>query len=112
MTERWAGAPAGASPRPEAERRCRPAARAAHRLVDLRLTTASLWLATGADPKVVQRVLGHATAAMAMDLHGHLVDASLWQAARLIGGTTGGSELPKEPIRTENESGRMRKNPH
>jgi hypothetical protein len=32
----------------------------------------------------------HATAAMTMDLYGHLVDASLWQAARLIGGTTGG----------------------
>jgi hypothetical protein len=31
-------------------------------------------------------VLGHATAAMTMDLYGHLVDASLWQAARLIGG--------------------------
>jgi len=26
---------------------------------------------------------------MTMDLYGHLVDASLWQAARLIGGTTG-----------------------
>jgi site-specific recombinase XerD len=27
-----------------------------------------VWLASGADPKVVQRVLGHATAAMTMDL--------------------------------------------
>ena len=57
------------------------------RVHDLRHTTASLWLAAGADPKVVQRVLGHAIAAMTMDLYGHLVDASLWQAARLIGGT-------------------------
>src|SRR5215831_17875503 len=81
------------------------------RVHDLRHTAASLWLAAGADPKVVQRVLGHATAAMTMDLYGHLVDASLWQAARLIGGTTGASELPKEPIRTENESGRNPKNP-
>jgi hypothetical protein len=48
---------------------------------------------------------------MTMDLYGHLVDASLWQAARLIGGTTGASELPKEPIRTENESGPNAKNP-
>jgi integrase len=47
------------------------------RLDDLRHTAASLWLAAGADPKVVQRVLGHATAAMMMDLYGHLVDASL-----------------------------------
>jgi integrase len=81
------------------------------RVHDLRHTAASLWLAAGADPKVVQRVLGHATAAMTMDLYGHLVDASLWQAARLIGGTTGASEPPEEPIRTENESGRDAKNP-
>ena len=38
-----------------------------------------------ADPKVVQRVLGHATAAMTMDLYGHLVDGNLRQAARLVG---------------------------
>jgi hypothetical protein len=81
------------------------------RVHDLRHTVASLWLAAGADPKVVQRVLGHATAAMTMDLYGHLVDASLWQAARLIGGTTGASEPPEEPVRTENESGRNAKNP-
>ena len=59
------------------------------RVHDLRHTAASQWLAAGADPKVVQRVLGHATAAMTMGLYGHLVDASLWQAAMLIGGTTG-----------------------
>jgi len=44
-----------------------------------------VWLAAGADPKVVQRVLGHATAAMTMDLYGHMTDANLWQAARLVG---------------------------
>jgi hypothetical protein len=59
------------------------------RVHDLRHTAASLWLAAGADPKVVQRVLGHATAAMTMDLYGHLVDASLWQAARLRGASQG-----------------------
>jgi len=48
------------------------------RVHDLRHTAASLWLAAGAAPKVVQRVLGHATAAMTVDLYGHLVDASLW----------------------------------
>jgi site-specific recombinase XerD len=42
-------------------------------------------LAAGADPKVVQRMLGHAPAAMTMDLYDHLMDASLWRAARLIG---------------------------
>jgi integrase len=55
------------------------------RVHDLRHTAASAWLAAGADPKVVQRVLGHATAAMTMDLYGHMIDANLWQAARLVG---------------------------
>ena len=81
------------------------------RVHDLRHTAASLWLAAGADPKVVQRVLGHATAAMTMDLYGHLVDASLWHAAQLIGGTTGASERVKERIRTESGPGLDAKNP-
>ena len=55
------------------------------RVHELRHTAASVWLAAGADPKAVQRVLGHATAAMTMDLYGHMMDANLWQAARLIG---------------------------
>jgi hypothetical protein len=38
---------------------------------------------------VVQRVLGHATAAMTMDLYGHMIDANLWQAARLVGDISG-----------------------
>jgi len=81
------------------------------RVHDLRHTAASLWLAAGADPKVVQRVLGHATAAMTMDLYGHMVDASLWQAARLIGGTTGASEPPEGRIRTLAEPKQDVKNP-
>jgi integrase len=62
------------------------------RVHDLRHTAASVWLGAGADPKVVQRVLGHASAAMTMDLYGHLVDGNLWQAARIIGGISGASE--------------------
>jgi hypothetical protein len=80
------------------------------RVHDLRHTAASLWLAAGADPKVVQRVLGHATAAMTMDLYGHLVDANLWEAARRVGGTTGASEPPAESIRTDTEPGQDTKN--
>jgi hypothetical protein len=34
-------------------------------------------------------ILGHASAAMTMDLYGHLIDQNLWDAARKIGGTTG-----------------------
>ena len=56
------------------------------RVHDLHHSAASVWLAAGADPKVVQRVLGHASAAITMDLYGHLADGNLWQAARVVGG--------------------------
>src|SRR4051812_15166567 len=59
------------------------------RVHDLRHTAASIWLASGADPKVVQRVLGHASAAMTMDLYGHLIDQNLWAAVGRVG-TNGG----------------------
>jgi len=63
------------------------------RVHDLRHTAASLWLGAGADPKVVQGILGHASAAMTMDLYGHLIDQNLWDAAKKIDaaseGTTG-----------------------
>ncbi len=42
----------------------------------------------------LERVLGHATAAMTMDLYGHLMDANLWAAAQAIGGILGASEPP------------------
>jgi hypothetical protein len=48
-----------------------------------------VWLAAGADPKVGQRVLRHATAAMTMDLYSHMVDANLRQAPRLVGDISG-----------------------
>ena len=54
------------------------------RVHDLRHTCASVWLGAGADPKVVQRILGHASAAMTMDLYGHLIDQNLWDAARRV----------------------------
>lgn len=67
------------------------------RVHDLRHTCASVWLASGADPKVVQRILGHASAAMTMDLYGHLIDQNLWDAAKRLsgagGGTTGASTI-------------------
>ena len=61
------------------------------RVHDLRHTAASVWLASGADPKVVQRVLGHATAAMTMDLYGHMIDRNLWDAAQRVRGHHGGT---------------------
>jgi integrase len=81
------------------------------RVHDLRHTAASLWLGAGADPKVVQRVLGHAAAAMTMDLYGHMIDANLWQAAQLVGGISGASGLSESGIRTDNEPGSDTKNP-
>lgn len=62
------------------------------RVHDLRHTCASVWLGAGADPKVVQRILGHASAAMTMDLYGHLIDQNLWDAAEKVGGIPGASE--------------------
>ncbi len=47
-----------------------------------------MWLGAGADPKVVQRILGHASAAMTMDLYGHLIDQNLWDAAERVGALT------------------------
>ena len=52
-------------------------------------------------------MLGHATASMTMDLYGHLVDANLWEAARLVGGTTGASEPPEQ--QDDDEDGGERK---
>jgi integrase len=43
------------------------------RLHDLRHTCASLAIAAGADIKVLQRMLGHASAALTLDRYGHLM---------------------------------------
>ena len=53
---------------------------------------------------VVQRVLGHTTAAMTMDLYGHLVDGNLWQAARLVGDISGTFEPPGPSDQSPDES--------
>ena len=51
----------------------------------LRHTTASLAISAGANVKVVQRMLGHATAAMTLDLYGHLLDDDLAGVAEALG---------------------------
>jgi hypothetical protein len=53
----------------------------------------------------VQRRLGHATAAMTMDLYGHLVDDNLWEAARAVGGILGASESPEPQDADEDKTG-------
>jgi integrase len=75
------------------------------RVHDLRHTAASIWLAAGADPKVVQRILGHASAAMTMDLYGHLIDQNLWDAAKRVSdnSSTGGPTGALDAIETEDD---------
>jgi integrase len=51
----------------------------------LRHTTASLAISAGANVKVVQRMLGHATAAMTLDLYGHLLNDDLTGVADALG---------------------------
>ena len=47
----------------------------------LRHTAASLAISAGANPKVVQRMLGHASAAMTLDVYADLFDSDLDQVA-------------------------------
>ncbi|GAA2735025.1 hypothetical protein GCM10009867_16420 [Pedococcus aerophilus] len=77
-------------------RACAEIGRPGLRPHDLRHSCASIWLGAGADPKVVQRVLGHASAAMTMDLYGHLIDQNLWEAAERIGGNTGARDISRD----------------
>ncbi|MEY9851247.1 integrase [Leifsonia sp. EB41] len=79
---------------------------------DLRHTAASLAIAAGANVKAVQRMLGHASAAMTLDVYGHLFDddldavsAALDEAVRVssVGdlwaiGDSGASETPAIPV--------------
>jgi hypothetical protein len=58
----------------------------------------------------VQRILGHASAAMTMDLYGHLIDQNLWDAAAKFGGCQGSvparrnvSGTPATPVVTDDD---------
>jgi integrase len=75
------------------------------RVHDLRHTAASLWLASGADPKVVQAVLGHFSAAMTMDVYGHLIAANLWESVARLGGTTGAPDADTSARRLSDREG-------
>ena len=50
----------------------------------LRHTAASLAISAGANPKVVQRMLGHASAAMTLDVYAELFDDDMSQAAETL----------------------------
>ena len=48
-----------------------------HRACAARHTAASLAISAGANPKVVQRMLGHSSAAMTLDVYADLFDTDL-----------------------------------
>ena len=65
------------------------------RVHDLRHTAASLAVTSGANPKVVQQMLGHASAAMTLDVYAGLFspdlgDVAMWldEAARQAAGVS------------------------
>jgi hypothetical protein len=61
----------------------------------LRHTAASLAISAGANPKVVQRMLGHVSAAMTLDVYADLFDSDLTSVAESVGKMWhGGSTLP------------------
>jgi integrase len=51
----------------------------------LRHTAASLAISAGGNPKVVQRMLGHASAAMTLDVYADLFDSDLTSVAESVG---------------------------
>jgi integrase len=51
----------------------------------LRHTAASLAINAGANPKVVQRMLGHASAAITLDVYADLFDSNLSSVAENVG---------------------------
>jgi integrase len=55
----------------------------------LRHTAASLSIASGADVKMVQRMMGHKSGAMTIDLYGHLWDEGLDDVARRMDAALG-----------------------
>lgn len=78
---------------------------------DLRHTAASLAIASGADVKVVQRMLGHKTATLTLDWYGHLWDKNLDDvSARMDAalGYTPGTSAADDELTAKRESRRTR----
>ncbi|MGH9041115.1 MAG: tyrosine-type recombinase/integrase [Acidimicrobiia bacterium] len=70
---------------------------------DLRHTCASLAIAAGADVKVLQRMLGHASAALTLDRYGHLMPGQAQSVAdrldEMARGASPTASVPVSPIR-------------
>jgi integrase len=67
----------------------------------LRHTAASLAVASGADVKVVQQMLGHASATMTLDLYGHLYGDRLDEVADRMDALRTSRGLSADFLRTE-----------
>ncbi|MEV0076185.1 tyrosine-type recombinase/integrase [Nocardia neocaledoniensis] len=67
----------------------------------LRHTAASLAISAGANIKVVQRMLGHKTATLTLDLYGHLFDEDLDPVAAAM---DAGARAAADSLRTEQAS--------
>ena len=62
--------------------------------VVLMVTTSPLAISAGANVKVVQRLLGHATAAMTLDRYGHLLSDDLAGVADALGKAIESTAVP------------------
>jgi integrase len=61
---------------------------------ELRHTAASLAIASGATVKAVQRMLGHKSAAMTLDVYGHLFEGDLDAVAERLDAARGAAGVP------------------
>jgi integrase len=68
---------------------------------DLRDTAASLAVAAGASVKAVQRMLGHASAAMTLDVYAGLFDDELDDVADRMGAAAESARTTADRLRTE-----------
>lgn len=70
---------------------------------ELRHTAASLAIASGADVKVVQQMLGHKSATMTLDLYGHLFDDRLDEVAAAMDAARTSLQDHADYVRTDGQ---------
>ena len=81
---------------------------------ELRHSAASLAIAAGADVKVVQQMLGHASAAMTLDRYGHLFGDRLDQVAAAMDAARAADVYPmctRPEIEADDEPAKNEKSP-
>lgn len=72
------------------QRRLKRAGLPAMRVHDLRHTAATLHLAGGTNPKIVQELLGHSTITLTLDTYSHVIEGMQAEAARTMDTRVGG----------------------